>query len=169
MSNILVVYFSRGDEEYNVGNVHPGNTEMLAKEIIGRTSADEFKIVPVNTYPQSYMECVDLATKEKNENARPEYQGDIDISGYDTVFFGYPIWWGDLPMICYTFLENHDFANKTLIPFNTHEGSGNSNTYERLQQKFPIANFAGGGFSISGHEARTKTGLAKLGNWLQTL
>ncbi|MBQ2638447.1 hypothetical protein IJF91_00020 [Candidatus Saccharibacteria bacterium] len=89
--NTLVVYYSRPDENYNVGTVEVGNTELLAKEM--------------------------------TEQSRPEYIGDIDISKYDNIFLGYPIWWGDLPMIVYTFLDKHDFSDKTVIPFNTHDGS----------------------------------------------
>lgn len=169
MSKSIVVYFSRGDEEYGVGDVHPGNTELLAKEIVKQTSADEFKITPVTPYPTDYMACVDLATKEKNDRARPAYQGDVDLTEYDTVYLGYPIWWGDLPMIVYTFLENHDFAGKTVIPFNTHEGSGNSGTYQTLQQILPTATLKGDGFNMTGTMARTEPGAAKLARWLAAL
>lgn len=167
MSKTIVVYFSRGDEEYGVGKVTPGNTELLAKEIVKKLGADEFKIEPVNKYPESYMTCVDQATKEKEQDARPEYQGDIDLSEYDTIYLGYPIWWGDLPMVVYSFLEKHDLAGKTVIPFNTHEGSGNSGTFETLKKRFPDATFKGDGFNMSGHEARTDEGLAKLAQWLE--
>lgn len=169
MTKSIVIYFSRGDEEYAVGNVTPGNTELLAKEIINQTGADEFKIIPVEKYPKDYMECVNLATKERNQNSRPAYQGDIDLADYDTIYLGYPIWWGDLPMIVYTFLENHDLSGKTIIPFNTHEGSGNSGTYESLQQKFPETTFKGDGFNMSGTVARTPKGLEQLKSWLASL
>lgn len=166
MNKAIVVYFSRGDEEYAVGEVHPGNTEILAKEIVAQTGADEFKITPVESYPADYQSCIEQATSELKQNARPAYQGDVDLSNYDTIYLGYPIWWGDLPMIVYSFLEKHDLSGKTIIPFNTHEGSGNSGTYVSLQQKFPAAIFAGDGFNMSGHEARTKQGVAKLKQWL---
>ena len=169
MSKALVVYFSRGDEEYQVGNVNPGNTELLAKEIVKQIGADEFKIEPENKYPASYMECVDEATKEKEQNARPAYKGDVDLAEYDTIYLGYPIWWGDLPMVVYAFLENHDLSGKTIIPFNTHEGSGNSGTYEALQDKFPAATFAGDGFNMTGSDARTPFGIKKLSKWLESL
>lgn len=169
MSKNLVVYFSRGDEEYGVGEVHPGNTELLARKIVKNKNADEFKIEPAVKYPAEYMACVDLATKEKEQNARPEYVGDVDTTDYDTIYLGFPIWWGDLPMICYTFLDNHDLAGKTIIPFNTHEGSGNSGTYEKLQAQYPDATFKGDGFNLPGHAARTDKGLEKLNTWLQTL
>ena len=165
----IVVYFSRGDEEYGVGRVSPGNTELLAKEIIKKTGADEFKIVPAEKYPESYVECISVATEEKENNSRPAYTGDVDISGYDTIYLGYPIWWGDLPMTVYTFLENHDLSSKTIIPFNTHEGSGNNGTYDKLKQKFPAASFRGDGFNITGTRARTPEGLKDLDAWLETL
>lgn len=165
----LVVYFSRGDEEYSAGNVSVGNTEILAKEIISKVGADEFKIVPVNKYPTGYQEAVELATKELQEQARPEYVGDVDISAYDTIFLGYPIWWGDLPMIVYSFLDKHDFSGKTVIPFNTHEGSGNAGTYQTLQMILNGATLKGDGFNMSGTTARSEEGVNKIDSWLETL
>lgn len=167
----IVIYFSRGDEEYAVGTVAEGNTKLLADEIARQTGADTFQIVPAVKYPADYMSTVDLATTEKEQNLRPAYQGDIDLSSYSTIYLGYPIWWGDLPMVVYTFLDRHadDLTGKTLIPFNTHEGSGNSGTYAALQQKFPTTTLKGDGFNLSGHEARTPAGLDKLRAWLATL
>lgn len=165
----LVVYFSRADENYSVGEVEVGNTELLAREIVAKTGADEFKIVPVKAYPANYMECVDQATREKETGARPEYEGDVDVSDYDIVFLGYPIWWGDLPMVVYSFIEKHDFADKTVIPFCTHEGSGNAGTYESLKAKLAGAILKGDGFSMSGSVARTDEGIKKLNSWLESL
>lgn len=166
---ILVVYFSRADENYSVGTVEVGNTELLAKEIIAKTGADEFKIEPKVAYPADYQATVDQATRERNAQARPEYIGDVDIAGYDTIFLGYPIWWGDLPMVAYTFLENHDFSGKTVVPFNTHEGSGNAGTYEALKAKLLGAEVAGGGFNLSGSAARTEDGIRRVDEWLGKL
>lgn len=168
-SKTLVVYFSRPDENYGVGDVAVGNTELLAKEIIAKTGADEFKIVPKTAYPADYQATVDQATKERNEQARPEYVGDVDLAAYGTIFFGYPIWWGDLPMITYRFIENHDWRDKTVIPFNTHEGSGNAGTYDALKNKMPGATLKGGGFNLSGSTARTDDGIKQLDNWLAEL
>lgn len=168
-SKALVVYFSRAGENYNVGTVEVGNTELLAKEIIARTGADEFKIEEVDTYPSNYQEAIERATKERNEQARPEYKGEIDISSYDTVFFGYPIWWGDMPMIVYNFIEKHDWNGKTVIPFNTHEGSGNSGTYGILRSKMSGATLKGDGFNMAGSAARTNEGIKKLDEFLISL
>ena len=169
MAKTLVVYFSRADENYSVGTVEVGNTELLAKEIIAKTGADEFKIVPVEAYPEYYQEAVACATEEGNTGARPEYIGDIDLAEYDTVFLGYPIWWGDMPMIVYNFIEKHDWNGKTIIPFNTHEGSGNSGTYEALQTAVNGATLKGDGFNMTGVEARTDSGITKLDSWLNEL
>ena len=112
----LVTYFSHAGENYNVGVIEEGNTAKLAKVIAEQTGAELFEIVPVVDYPQSYDECLEVATAEQREGVRPEYVGDIENwDQYDTVFIGYPIWWGEIPNIVYTFMENHDFAGKTEI------------------------------------------------------
>ena len=136
----LVTYFSHAGENYNVGVIEEGNTAKLAKVIAEQTGADLFEIVPVVDYPQSYDECLEVATAEQREGARPEYVGDIENwDQYDTVFIGYPIWWGEIPNIVYTFMEKHDFAGKTVIPFNTHEGSGQSHSQRDIENALPDA------------------------------
>ena len=107
------------------------------KEYLG-DRADGFKIDPVVSYPTNYKECTEVATREKNSNARPEFKNSevLDLSKYDTILLGYPIWWGDVPMIINTFLEKYDFSGKTIIPFNTHEGSGDAGTYSYIKQLF---------------------------------
>ena len=136
----LVTYFSHTGENYNVGVIEEGNTAKLAKVIAEQTGAELFEIVPVVDYPQSYDECLEVATAEQREGARPEYVGDVENwEQYDTVFIGYPIWWGEIPNIVYTFMENHDFAGKTVIPFNTHEGSGQSHSQRDIENALPDA------------------------------
>lgn len=92
---ILIAFFSRADENYSVGTVSVGNTEIMAgfiKDYLG-DRADVFKIEPVTAYPADYKKCTEVATEEKNKGARPEFKGDVDISKYDTIIIGYPIWW----------------------------------------------------------------------------
>lgn len=138
--NALVVYFSHAGENYEVGVVEEGNTAKLAKEIAAQTGAELFEIVPVVDYPTDYDACLEAATAEQREGARPEYAGDVEHwQDYDTVFLGYPIWWGEIPNIVYTFMEGHDFAGKTVIPFNTHEGSGQSHSQRDIERTLPDA------------------------------
>ena len=133
---ILVACFSRSGENYNVGVVSEGNTAKLAKEIAAQTGGDLFEIVPAVPYPSSYDETLSIATAERTGNARPEIKTTVtDFKQYDTIFIGYPIWWGDLPMILHTFMESYDFTGKTVIPFNTHEGSGQSGTQSAIAGK----------------------------------
>lgn len=169
MDKILVIYFSHAGENYNVGTVEVGNTELLAKEIVAKTGADEFKIEPKDKYPLSYQEAIERAADEQKAGARPEYVGDVDTAGYDTIFFGYPIWWEDLPMAVYSFIEKHDFSGKTVVPFNTHEGSGNAGTYGTLKSLMPGAILKGDGFNMTGSMARTEEGIKKLDDWLNSL
>ncbi|MBQ3309323.1 hypothetical protein IJG78_01445 [Candidatus Saccharibacteria bacterium] len=91
------------------------------------------------------------------------------MADYDTIFFGYPIWWEDLPMVVYSFIEKHDFSGKTVVPFNTHEGSGNAGTYETLKSLMPGAILKGDGFNMTGSMARTEEGIKKLDDWLSGL
>ena len=140
MSNLsaksLVVYFSRADENYSVGNISEGNTAILAKMIAQKTGADIFEIVPEKPYPKAYKACTEVAKDEQAKKARPAYMGDIDTAGYDTIYIGYPIWWGDLPMVVYTFLEKHDLNGKTIVPVCTHEGSGISGTDASIKRLY---------------------------------
>ena len=86
--------------------------------------ADIFRVETVKTYPDEYMKLIDVAKEELNAKTRPAIKDDIDISKYDTIYIGWPCWWGTLPMCMFTFIEKHDWAGKTVIPFTTHEGSG---------------------------------------------
>ncbi len=137
----IVVYFSRTGEQYGVGVIEKGNTAIVADMIAEQTGADSFEILPKNdNYPMTYKELTDIAKEEQNQNARPKIKDTVqNFEQYDTVYLGYPIWWGDLPMICYTFLESYDFSGKTIIPFCTHAGSGNAGTQSKIQSAVPSA------------------------------
>ena len=134
-NKILVAVFSRADENYSVGIIEKGNTMVLAEMIAEKTGGELFEIKPAKPYPKDYKTTTEIAKREQNENARPALLNDKDISGYDTIFLGYPNWWGDMPMIIYTFLESHDFSGKTVIPFCTHGGSGLSGTEGTLRRR----------------------------------
>lgn len=121
----LVVYYSREDENYSVGNITEGNTAVIAKMIAKATGADTYEIKTVKAYPKNYSECTGVAKAEQRENARPAIQGGSpDLSQYDTIFLGYPIWWGDLPMCVYTWLEANNLSAKKIIPFHIYPPIG---------------------------------------------
>ena len=152
--NILVAYFSRADENYNVGTIDKGNTQIVAEFIADEVGADSFHIETVTPYPSDYDDCCDVAKQELADKARPELNGTVDnMEQYDIVFLGYPIWWGDMPMAVYTFMDSYDFSDKVVIPFNTHEGSGGSGTYSAIGSYLPNAQVLDG-MAIQGKTAQ---------------
>ena len=171
-NDILVVYFSRTGEQYGVGVINEGNTAIVAKMIAENTGADTFEILPTDDhYPMTYDELTDVAKREQNENARPSYAGEVpDLSQYSTIFIGAPVWWGDWPMICYTFFENEDLSGKTLYPFSTHAGSGLSGFDRKLSSAVPDAT-VGEGLAISGTECQNNKESVrdKVSEWLSGL
>ena len=153
----LVVYFSRTGEQYTVGVIDKGNTAIVAEMIAEETGADLFEVLPVDDhYPMPYNELTDVAKQEQNDKARPAYAGELpDLSGYDTVFIGAPVWWGDWPMIMYTVFENIDFSGKKLVPFSTHEGSGLSGFDKKLASACPDAEVLKG-LAVRGNDAQNR-------------
>lgn len=133
--NILIAFFSRADENYGVGTIEKGNTHILAEIIQEEVGGELFHIERATPYPAVYSECTAEAQREKNANERPALLQTKDISEYDIIFIGYPIWWSDMPMPVYTFLESQNWNGKTVIPFSTNEGSGLAGTVNTLNTK----------------------------------
>ena len=158
-SDILVVYFSRTGEQYTVGVVDKGNTSIVAEMIAEQTGADLFEVLPVDDhYPMTYAELTDVAKQEQNDNARSEYAGEVpDLSAYDTIYIGAPVWWGDWPMIMYTFFEQNaeGLSGKRLVPFSTHEGSGLSGFDKKLESVCPNSTILNG-LAIRGNDCQNK-------------
>ena len=127
-SKTLVVYYSRADENYADGGkewLEVGHTKVMAGYIAEALGAEQYEIVPVEPYPEGYDDCCDVAMAEQRDDSRPVIANALpDVSAYDLVFIGCPIWWGEEPMIVRTFLEGVDLSGKTVVPFTTHGGSG---------------------------------------------
>jgi flavodoxin len=164
----LVVFFSHAGDNYAVGNIEVGNTKIVADYITELTGAEQFEIVTHKYDGMAYNPLIELAKKETENGELPPYEGDVELSSYDVVFIGGPVWWGTYPQVMFTFFGKHanDLKGKTVIPFTTHEGSGLANCVEDVEKAFPGANVTKG-FSIYGHEVRTNR--AKVEKWLKGL
>lgn len=168
-SRVLVAYFSRPGENYWEGgrrNLAVGNTELLAGMIAQRIATDVFCIDPATPYPYSYDDTVELNVREEQDNARPEIVGQLpDLSAYDTVLLGCPVWNSRAPMIMSTFIEGADFTGTTLLPFVTHAMSGISGVQSGYRRALPGINVPDG-FAVLGSEV-SEAG-ESLDQWLRT-
>lgn len=167
---ILVAFFSRAGENYAVGHIEQGNTHIVAELIASATGGTLFRIEPAIPYPDDYRACTEIAQREKRSKARPALVGEIAAEEYDVIFLGYPNWWGDLPMPVYTFLERHDWQGKVVIPFCTHEGSGLSDTENRLRTACRGASVLNG-LAVRGSVAQNEreTARRQVLEWLKRL
>ena len=161
-AKVLVAYFSRS-----------GNTQTVAENIIKsltenmKITPDVFKIEVSDSYPDDYNQTTARAKKEQEDNARPALLTHVqDMSQYDIILLGYPIWWGTLPMSLFTFLEEYDFSGKRVITFNTHEGSGRGRSIDDIKTLIPNANVESG-FVVRGTESANSE--LSVGEWLNTL
>lgn len=140
----LVVYFSMPDNVDDstvvIDGETLGNTQYMAYVIQETVGADIFRIEPETSYPTDHDKLVDIAREEQSNNARPAIKDTIEnFDTYENIFVGYPNWWGDMPMILYSFFDEYDFSGKTIIPFNTHGGSGFSGTISTIKELEPNA------------------------------
>ena len=127
-----------------------GNMQYMVMTIQEAIGGELFRIETKEKYPLEHETLVNQAKEEQNEEVRPELATHIEnVEQYDIIFLGYPNWWGDMPQPLYTFLEEYDFSGKTIIPFNSHGGSGFSNTIEEIKKLQPNATVKDDGLSIS--------------------
>jgi flavodoxin len=167
MSKSIVIFFSHAGDNYSVGNIEVGNTKIVADYISEIKGADQFEIVTHKYDGMAYMPLIELAKEEANKGELPPYEGSVpDLSQYDTVFIGGPVWWGTYPQVMFTLFKDINLDGKTVIPFTTHEGSGLASCASDVKKAFPKAKVTGE-FSIYGHEVRT--GKAKVEKWLKSL
>lgn len=116
-SNVLVAYFSWS-----------GNVQQMSRWIAEETDGDIFRIVPEESYGEEFDACADRAKNELDNRIRPAISEHIDkeiMDKYDVIYIGFLVWWYDLPMPVWTFLEEYDLSGKTIIPFFSHNGSSN--------------------------------------------
>ncbi len=181
---ILVAYLSRAGENYNVGEtregsasaayagyIEKGNTAIMAALIAELTGGDLFEITTVTPYPEDYASMLRVAQEEIDSDARPELAETVEnMADYDVIFIGYPIWHAKMPQAIYSFIESYDLAGKTVIPFNTHEGSGQSGTQRVIENALPDCTVLQGlaiqGKTAQENETRTRELLT---DWLAGL
>ena len=133
------------------------------------SSANIERIEPVEAYPEDYNETADKAKAERDNGDRPKFKElQFNPENYDTIFIGYPIWWYELPMIMRTFFDTYDLSGKTIIPFNTHEGSGDGGTYDQIKTEEPNAKVLEG-LPIRGGDIENTDSKDKVTEWLTGL
>lgn len=181
-SSILVAYFSYAEnaalpddvDASASASIQPwngaltGNTGVVADMIAQATGADLFSIRTVEQYPDTYDATLDQGQQEQSDGARPELATHLEnLDSYDTIFLGFPNWWGDMPMAVYTFLDEVDLSGKTVIPFVTSGGSGFSNTISTIQEMEPQATvqegLSIGASSATGAQQQVESWLSELG------
>ncbi len=167
MKKSIVIFFSHAGDNYAVGDIEVGNTKIVADYITEITGADQFEIVTHKYDGLGYNPLIEIAKEESNSGELPPYEGKApDLSQYDTVFIGGPVWWGTYPQVMFTLFKDINLDGKTVYPFTTHEGSGLASCVSDLKSAFPKADVQKG-FSIYGHEVRT--GKKSVENWLKGL
>lgn len=126
-SNVLVAYFSWS-----------GNSQQMANWVAEETGGEIFRILPTESYGTDFGVCADRAKNELNNEIRPEISTHIDaeiMADYDVIYLGFPVWWYDLPTPVWTFLEEYNLSDKTIIPFFSHNGSSSgANSLSRVSE-----------------------------------
>ena len=161
----LILYFSREDENYSVGYIDKGNTEVIADFIKDITGADTFKVERKKAYPKEYMPCTKEAQEEQNIDARPELIKELDnIDNYDVIYIGSPVWWGVMPQPMVTQLEKLDFSGKTVRVFTTHEGSGLGSIPSQVKRLCVGANVLDNSLAIKGSSVNSAKSIVE--DWI---
>ena len=180
-SHILIAYFTYGENaaladgvdastsasiQYR-GDQLTGNTGLVAQMIADATGGELFSILTAEQYPDNYNDTLDVAQAEKGSSVRPGLTSHIEnLDRYDTIFLGFPNWWGDMPMAVYSFLDEYDFSGKTIVPFVTSGGSGFSNTIRAIENAEPNATVLDG---LSLRDNRSVQAESDVAEWLAQL
>lgn len=182
-SNILIAYFSRvGNTDFpddidavtsasllkNDGKLY-GNTQYIASLIQQHTGGDLFLIQTENKYPSVYEQIDQQGGEENRNRIRPKLASHVEnMDEYSVIFLGYPIWYYDMPMAVYSFLEEYDLSGKTIIPFVTSGASGFTGTLDTLRELQPNAEVQTDGFDVK-HSRVAEVQAEDVNNWIDSL
>ena len=175
---ILVAYFAVAENSdvdaissasvSDVNGQTKGRMTALAEMIQEKTGGELFSIKTSVKYPGDGGKLIEYAQEEQDQNARPELTSHIDnLDDYGVIFVGFPTWWYDLPQIMYSFFDEYDFSGKTIIPFNSHNGSQFSGTIETIQKLEPDATVVTDGFTVNERDVPDAKG--DIDEWLSGL
>lgn len=144
-----------------------GNTLALAEAIQARTNLDLVRIEPAEPYPADYDEMLTVGQREQDEDARPAIaEGVPTLANHDTVYLGFPVWWGHIPQIIKTLADRGDLAGKTIAPFSTSGSSSITASVADLRELCPDATILDG---LTVTEADLPTMDTSAEEWLATL
>ena len=175
-NDILILYFS-ADNTKDVDAVSTAtpmpngesSVKWIADIIHDEVGGDIAPIIPSKDYPLEYNALADAAKAEVDNNERPAFEPlSVDPTKYKTVFIGYPIWWYTLPMVLETFFDTYDLSGVTIVPFNTHAGSRDGNTYNMIREREPNANVIDG-IAIAGSDAGSDSAKTQVIEWVKKL
>ncbi len=159
----IIIYFSRADENYSVGYIDKGNTEVVAEYIKDITGADIFKVEPKIPYSKDYDTCIEEA-KVRQANHNAEILEKVpNLTCYEVIYIGAPVYWGDMPEEMVTALKDINFSGKIIRPFTTHEGSGLGNIPSQIKRICNGANVVDG-LAIRG--ASVNSSRNKVEDWI---
>ena len=158
----LIIYFSRADENYNVGYIDKGNTEIVAEYVSSITGADMFKVEPLVPYAKEYMKCIEEA--KQRIGSAPIKEEIKDISTYEIIYIMSPIYWGTYAPEMETALKDLDFTGKTIRVITTHEGSGLGTVLNDVKRICKNANVLDDALAIRGSNAKDSKDIVS--NWL---
>ena len=162
----IIIYFSRADENYFGGEmkyIQKGNTEIIAEYIRDITGADMFKVEPLNKYSADYMKCIEEAKVRTKTHNAPIKENVPELSFYEVIYVGSPVYWGGMPEELFTALKGIDYTGKIIRPFVTHEGSGLSSIPNQLKD-ICIGGVVTNGIAITG--STVKSARREIENWI---
>lgn len=166
----LIVYYSRAGQNYCNGTLRTlpvGNTRVAAQMLHTLTGAPLFELVPVQPYDADYNVCINQAQQDQCRGARPAIRAWPDkLADSEILYLGYPNYWGTMPMVLFTFLEQADTAGKVICPFCTHEGGGLGRSEGDIRRLCPDATVLPG---LALHGAAVARAGGDIARWVQGL